>query len=50
MCVPKGIPELPHLLTEAPPQRSLLHSEGVFSVIIPADGKESFLMAATRYG
>ena len=28
----------------------LLHSEGVFSVIIPADGKESFLMAATRYG
>ena len=23
MCVPKGIPELPHLLTEAPPQRSL---------------------------
>jgi tRNA1Val (adenine37-N6)-methyltransferase len=28
----------------------LLHPEGVFSVIIPADGKESFLMAATRYG
>ena len=25
MCVPKGIPELPHLLTEAPPQKSLLH-------------------------
>ena len=24
MCVPKGIPELPHLLTEALPQRSLL--------------------------
>ena len=23
MCVPKGIPELPYLLTEAPPQRSL---------------------------
>ena len=28
----------------------MLHPEGVFSVIIPADGKESFLMAATRYG
>ena len=26
----------------------LLHPEGVFSVIIPADGKESFLMAALR--
>lgn len=24
MCVPKGIPELPHLLTEALPQRKVL--------------------------
>ena len=24
MCVPKGIPELPHLLTEAQPQRRML--------------------------
>lgn len=28
----------------------LLHPEGAFSVIIPTDGKEFFLRAATRYG
>lgn len=28
----------------------LLHSEGVFSVIVPAAGKDSFLKAAARYG
>lgn len=28
----------------------LLHPEGVFSVIIPTDGRELFLTVATRYG